>query len=159
LTRAGRAVVLPLLLLAGTGCGPRPTAEPVPLVASLTPETLPLDPGGDSTLTVTLDRVAPAGAVVQLFSSNSGVAVVPGEVTVPAGASMATFDVHAVQDGLGVVTAALNGSAAAASVIVGAGAPPPPADAAPGTDAAPFDSGVPAGSDSGGSDAGDAGSC
>jgi len=159
LSRAGRAVVLPLVLLAGAGCGPRPTGEPVPLVASLTPSTLPLDPGSDSTLTVTLDRVAPAGAIVEIFSSNSGVAVVPGEVTVPAGASVATFDLHAVQDGLATVTAALNGTAAAATVVVGKGAPPPPADAAPGTDAAPSDSGP--GTDSGGTDSGtgDAGAC
>jgi uncharacterized protein (UPF0548 family) len=50
--------------------------------------------GTASTGTVTLTGPAPSGgAAVALASSNPGVATVPGEVTVPAGATSATFPV------------------------------------------------------------------
>jgi subtilisin family serine protease len=51
--------------------------------------------GQTATGTVTLDRPAPAGgAVVQLSSSNSTRASVPSSVTVPAGATSATFTIQ-----------------------------------------------------------------
>jgi hypothetical protein len=69
---------------------------PLPTVSSLT-----LNPTGvvgglqSSTGTVTLSGPAPAGgAQVTLSSSNSGVARVPSSVTVPAGATSATFTVN-----------------------------------------------------------------
>jgi hypothetical protein len=69
---------------------------PLPTVSSLT-----LNPTGvvgglqSSTGTVTLSGPAPAGgARVTLSSSNSGVARVPSSVTVPAGATSATFTVN-----------------------------------------------------------------
>jgi thermitase len=51
--------------------------------------------GQTATGTVTLDRPAPAGgAVIQLSSSNSTRASVPSSVTIPAGATSATFTIQ-----------------------------------------------------------------
>jgi len=64
-------------------------------------------PTGDTSLTgtATLGAAAPAGgAVVTLSSSNSGVAVVPASVVVPAGAVSATFNVDAHQPGSATIT-------------------------------------------------------
>lgn len=76
------------------------TLEPVattPPPAKLS--TLSLSPstvagGGSSTGVVTLDQSAPSGGlVVSLSSSNTAAATVPASVTVPAGASSASFNV------------------------------------------------------------------
>jgi hypothetical protein len=71
------------------------TPPPLPTVSSLT-----LDPtsviGGtqSSTGTVTLSGPAPAGGAQVLLSSSNGAASVPSSVTVPAGATSATFTVN-----------------------------------------------------------------
>src|SRR4029077_8164850 len=52
--------------------------------------------GSTATGTVTLNGAAPAGgASVALSSSNTGIATVPPSVTVPAGATSATFTITA----------------------------------------------------------------
>ena len=62
---------------------------------SLKPSSVVGGPLGSSTGTVTLSGPAPSGgAVVSLSSSNPSVASVPASVTVPAGATSATFTVH-----------------------------------------------------------------
>ncbi len=56
--------------------------------------------GGSVTGTATLNTEAPAGgAVVQLISSNTAAATVPASVTVPAGATSATFTVSTLSQG------------------------------------------------------------
>ena len=72
-----------------------PVPPPLPTLSSLT-----LDPssvvGGmqSSTGTVTLTGPAPAGGATIMLSSSNGAARVPSSVTVPAGASGATFTVN-----------------------------------------------------------------
>jgi len=71
-----------------------PSAAATPPVMALALVPSRVDGGSPSTGTVTLGGAAPAGgAVVQLFSGNPAVAAVPGSVTVPAGASSASFPV------------------------------------------------------------------
>jgi hypothetical protein len=54
--------------------------------------------GSSATGTATLNQAAPAGgAVVELVTSNSRVATVPASVTIPAGATSATFPVKTVR--------------------------------------------------------------
>jgi hypothetical protein len=78
--------------------------------------------GSGSTGTVTLSTAAPSGgAVVALTSSNTGVAVVPGSVSVAAGASSATFasTTSAVSASTPVtITAAHNGVTRTATLTV-----------------------------------------
>ncbi|HEY0565182.1 MAG TPA: hypothetical protein VGC88_06335 [Terriglobales bacterium] len=74
------------------------------LIVNVTPSALSLSPtklkgGSKSTATVTLSGVAPSGGtVVTLSSSSTSAASVPSQITVPAGATKATFTVttHAV---------------------------------------------------------------
>lgn len=67
------------------------TVQPASLTAlSMSPASI--GPGGQSTGTVTLNGPAPSGgAVVTLTNSNPAAAVVPGSVTIAAGAASATF--------------------------------------------------------------------
>jgi len=65
-----------------------------PTLTSLTLSPSSVTGGSSSTGTVTLSAPAPSGgAVVSLSSSNTGVAAVPASVTVPAGATSASFTV------------------------------------------------------------------
>src|SRR6266705_2491949 len=73
------------------------TVQQLPTLTSLTlnPSSVVGGPLGSSTGTVTLSGPAPSGgAVVSLSSSNTSVASVPGSVTVPAGATSASFTVN-----------------------------------------------------------------
>ena len=77
--------------------------------------------GNSATGTVTISSpAAPGGYVVALSSSNPDIAV-PVEVTVPDGATTASFPVDfavVANDGAGVITASLNGSSQMAAVNV-----------------------------------------
>jgi hypothetical protein len=86
------AIVSATLTVQPTTVSPPPSA--VSLVSlSLAPSTV--KSGGSSQGTVTLSGPAPTGGVqVNLLSSNTSVATVPTSVTVPAGASAATFAVQ-----------------------------------------------------------------
>ncbi|HRS17797.1 MAG TPA: carboxypeptidase-like regulatory domain-containing protein, partial [Thermoanaerobaculaceae bacterium] len=65
-----------------------------PRVTALTVDPTTVEPGAESTATVTLDIPArPGGATVTLSSSNPLVATVPASVLVPEGATTATFTV------------------------------------------------------------------
>jgi hypothetical protein len=71
-----------------------PAPPPAPTLASLTLNPTSVFGGQNSTGTVTLTGPAPAGgAVVALSSSNPGAASAPSTVTVPAGATSASFTV------------------------------------------------------------------
>src|SRR5207237_795929 len=93
--------------------------------------------GTSSTGTVTLQSAAPSGgAVVQLFSS-SNAATVPAGITVPAGATTATFGITTatVTANTAVTISGLLRLSASTSLTVTASAapppPPPPPPAAP----------------------------
>jgi hypothetical protein len=101
------------------------TVTPVPAAASL--QAVSVNPtsmigGATSQGTLTLTSAAPAGgAVVTLTSSNTGVAVVPGSVTVAAGTTSATFaaTTSAVSASTPVaITAAHNGVTRTATLTV-----------------------------------------
>lgn len=69
-------------------------ASPLPALTALTLNPASVRGGWTSTGTVTLSGPAPAGgAVITLSSSNTNVATVPASITVPAGATSATFTV------------------------------------------------------------------
>lgn len=73
-----------------------PTSTPslLPVLSSLTLNPTSVRGGLTSTGTVTLSGPAPSeGAVINLFSSNTNVATVPASITVPAGATSASFSV------------------------------------------------------------------
>jgi len=81
----GYGAIFELTPNTGGGCGPTLSS------LTLNPTTIPN--GGTSTGTVTLSGAAPSGGSVVGLSSNSSFIIVPGSVTVPAGASSATFAV------------------------------------------------------------------
>jgi hypothetical protein len=65
----------------------------VPTLASLTPGSLTLAPGGTGTFTVTVDLPAPAGGTdVTLAVAPANAGTLPPAVTIPAGQTSATFD-------------------------------------------------------------------
>jgi len=70
------------------------TPPPLPTVSSLTLAPSNVIGGTSSTGTVTLSGQAPAGGAQVLLSSSNGAASVPSSVTVPAGATSATFTVR-----------------------------------------------------------------
>ena len=89
-------VVLLLPTIWVSACDESPPAAPSPAPATLvqfsvTPATV--DAGTRSEGTVTLSGRAPASGIEVRLSSSDGVAVVPASVTVPAGATSATFSV------------------------------------------------------------------
>ena len=109
-----------------------PASATPPLVAVSVAPTI-VDGGTSSTGTVTLQSAAPAGgAVVQLFSSNAA-ASVPASVTVPAGASSATFPITtaSVSAETSVVISGLLRLSASTTLTIRAGAAPPPTPTAP----------------------------
>ncbi len=85
---------------------------------TLNPTTIPN--GGSSTGTVTLGGAAPSGGAVVGLSSNSSFIIVPGSVTVSAGASTATFPVttnpFVLSNTAVVITATLGNSTVQASL-------------------------------------------
>ena len=91
-------------------------------LASLTLNPTTVQDGGTSQGTVTLSAAAPSGGVVVGLSSNSSFALVPANVTVPAGATSATFTVRTKSGVLSntavVITAALGNSTAQASMTI-----------------------------------------
>src|SRR6266566_4059448 len=100
------------------------TVQQLPTLTSLTlnPSSVVGGPLGSSTGTVTLSGPAPSGgAVVSLSSSNTGVASVPSSVTVPAGATSATFTVHTsivVVSTTVTISGSYNGTTQSASLTV-----------------------------------------
>src|SRR6266516_2467543 len=100
------------------------TIQQLPTLTSLTlnPSSVVGGPLGSSTGTVTLSGPAPSGgAVVSLSSSNTGVASVPSSVTVPAGATSATFTVHTsivVVSTTVTISGSYNGTTQSASLTV-----------------------------------------
>lgn len=93
---------------------------PSPLTFSVTVQPATVDGGASATGTVTLSGPAPAGgAVVLLTSSNPAAAAVPASVTVPAGATMASFSVttRPVQSAVPVVISASYAGATQPSIV------------------------------------------
>jgi hypothetical protein len=99
-----------------------PAPPPPPTLASLS-----LNPssviGGlqSSTGTVTLSGPAPAGGAIVALSSSSGAASVPSSVTVPAGASSATFTVRTsgvLLSTSATISATYNGTTRTATLVV-----------------------------------------
>jgi len=112
-----------------------PQAPPGPTLTSLTLNPDSVTGGFPSTGSVELSAPAPSGgALVSLSSSNTAVATVPQSVTIPAGATGATFTVTtlAVATSMPVtISASYAGVTRAASITV---LPPPPPGTAAGSD-------------------------
>ena len=110
-----------------------PPASATPPLISVTLSPTTVNSGTSSTGTATLQSAAPSGgAVVQLFSS-AAAASVPASVTVPAGATSATFPVTttSVSADTAVTITGLLRLSAATTLTVKAPATPPPTPAAP----------------------------
>src|SRR6266576_2292915 len=85
--------------------------------------------GNSSTGTVTLSGPAPTGGAQVALSSNNGAASVPSSVTVPAGATTATFPVNTTTVASSTtvtISAAYGGVTTTASLTVTPAPPPPP---------------------------------
>jgi uncharacterized repeat protein (TIGR03803 family) len=108
----GYGTVFELTPNTGAGCGPT--------LSSLTFDPTTIVNGGTSTGTVTLSGEAPSGGSVVNLSSNSSFIIVPGSVTVPAGATSATFEVttngFVLSDTAVTITATLGSSTVQASL-------------------------------------------
>ncbi len=103
-------------------CAGAPPPPPAPDLASFVLSASGVEAGGSVTGTVTLSVAAPAGgATVALSSSLPGVAAVPASVTVPAGATTASFQLQAnsvdVETSV-VLTASLAGKTLQATLTV-----------------------------------------
>src|SRR6266550_3440738 len=106
------------------------SAAPALSLSSLALNPTSVAGGNSSTGTVTLSGPAPAGgAQVTLSSSNTAAATVPSSVTVPAGATSATFTVSTsvVNASTAVTISAAYGGVTRTASITVAPAPPPPA--------------------------------
>ncbi len=89
-----------------------------PSVASLTPATASVPPGGMTTLTVRLDIPAPAGgAVVDLTVTPANAGTLPATVTVPANQLTATFDYVDGNTVTSAMVTAMLGASTASSTI------------------------------------------
>src|SRR5947209_4767782 len=100
-----------------------------PILSGLSLNPSSVTGGSPSTGTVTLSGPAPSGgAVVSLSSSNTGVASVPSSVTVPAGATSASFTVTttAVSTSISVTISAAYGGATQTATLTVNPAPVPP---------------------------------
>jgi hypothetical protein len=108
-----------------------PAAPPPVTLSSLTLSPTSVVGGAQSSMgTVTLSGAAPAGgAQIALSSSNTAAATVPSSVTVPVGATSATFTVStsAVNASTTVTMSAAYGGVTRTASITVAPAPPPPA--------------------------------
>jgi uncharacterized protein (TIGR03437 family) len=101
-------------------------AAVAPHVQSLTLSPSSTASGGSATGSVVLTAAAPSGGAVVSLSSSSSAASVPGSITVPAGATSATFAVSAatvISDQTATITASYGGTSAQAVLTV---TPPPP---------------------------------
>ena len=75
--------------------------------------------GGNATATVSLSGPAPAaGATVAISSSSPNVATVPANVTIPANATSATFNVHGAALGASTIAASFGGVTLTAVITV-----------------------------------------
>jgi len=103
-----------------TPATPPPPALPVLTALTLTPASVA--GGATSTGRVTLDRAAPSGGTqVALASSSTSVATVPAGVTVPAGATTATFTITTFatkKNRTPTITASYNGVTRTAILVV-----------------------------------------
>jgi hypothetical protein len=102
--------------------------DTAPAISSVGPDLTVATGGGTGILTVTLDGAAPSGGtVVSLVSSDAGV-IVPASVTVPAGASSATFRARgdAVTAVTATITATTAPSGSASATVTTTLAPPAP---------------------------------
>lgn len=92
------------------------------ITLALNPSTLSIQAGANGNLAVILGAAQPAAVGVSLWSSDPAIATVPGNVTVPAGATTASFQVTGVAAGPATIHAALpaelGGATATASVTV-----------------------------------------
>ena len=92
----------------------------IPALSSVTCNSGSLSGGGTSTCTVTISPAAPGGGSTVTLSSNNTLLAVPASVTVPAGATTATFTGTAAAtistDQSGTVTATLGASSQAAAI-------------------------------------------
>ena len=122
-----------------SGCSPT-TAPPPGTLSTLTLNPTSVVGPASSTGTVTLTSAAPAGGiVVTLSSSNAAVASVPavGNVTVPAGATNATFSVTTIAvtaSSSATITATAGSITKTAVLTVAPPAPPPPPPPPPSAD-------------------------
>ncbi len=108
---------------------PAGTPPPSSTLSALTVNPTSVTGGNPSTGTVRLSSVAPAGGTVVSLSSNQpGAASVPASVTVPAGATSATFTVTTFPVNTTTVqlAASLGGTFQFAALTVNAASPPPP---------------------------------
>jgi len=124
---------------AGLNLTVNPPATATPPLVNLTVSPASVAGGTSSTGTVTLQSAAPSGgAVVQLFSS-SNAATVPAGITVPAGATTATFGITTatVTANTAVTISGLLRLSASTSLTVTASAAPPPPPPPPPPPAAP----------------------
>lgn len=118
---------------AGSGAQPPPPPPPPPVPAPAAIAALSVSPGivvggSGASATVTLSAAAPAGGAAVSLSSASPSVIVPGSVTVPAGATQATFAVSTSAVTVTVsatVSAAYGGATRSAILTVTPPAPPP----------------------------------
>jgi hypothetical protein len=107
------------------------TLEPVatgPSATALTLSPSTVTSGASSTGTVTLSGAAPTGGLAVSLASSSAVASVPASVTVPGGATSASFTVSTSGSGSATITATGGGASRSAMLTVNA-TPPSSTDA------------------------------
>ena len=106
----------------GTTTTPPPPPPPAATLSSLTMNPTSVFGGfQSSTGTVTLSAPAPAGGAQVALSSNNSAAQVPSSVTVPAGATSATFTVSTsavLSSTSATITASFNGAARSATLSI-----------------------------------------
>jgi hypothetical protein len=102
---------------------------PPPTLSSLSLNPTSVVGGNSSTGTVTLSGPAPTGGAQVALSSNNGAASVPSSVTVPGGATTATFPVNTTTVATSTpvtISATYSGATRTASLTVTPAPPPPP---------------------------------
>jgi hypothetical protein len=109
---------------------PAPDPPPAATLSAVSLSPTSVTGGTPSTGTVILTGGAPTGGlVISLSSSNTAAATVPASVTVPAGASSATFTVTTLSgttDRSSIISATAGADTRTATLTVTAGAAPPP---------------------------------
>ena len=91
---------------------------PPATMMGLEPPQIAMTPGTTSTFTVRLNAVQATPTAVHLVSSDPGVLQVPATVSVPQGATAASFSATAVAAGDALITASVNDTSKASSVHV-----------------------------------------
>lgn len=94
------------------------TTPSTPTLSSLTPATVSLAPGNAQTLTIGMSGAVSTSTSVVLSSSNTSVATVPANATIPSGNSSTTSTVTAASAGTATITASLGGVSRTSSVTV-----------------------------------------